>query len=255
MRSLIVCLTMLVTLAASVPARADMITISYGASGVQTPSALVMRYATTIGTESFDGRTAGPFSTSFGTRGLITGTYAGATFASANLYGGAGGTGNYIEALGNTAGYTISLATSGVPGVNYFGYWLSALDAGNQLTFKRAGAVVGSYSSADLVSALGACSSTNPYCGNPTTAFRGQDGGEAFAFVNFVDLNGFFDEIDVFEKPALGNYESDNHTVAYCANASACVNGTVVPEPMSAMIIVAGIAGLALVRFRQNRRQ
>ncbi|MGI4797754.1 MAG: Npun_F0296 family exosortase-dependent surface protein, partial [Janthinobacterium lividum] len=189
-----------------------------------------------------------------GTGGAITGKYSGSSIAAANLYGGAGGSGSYIQALANTVGYTITLATSRVPGVNYFGYWLSALDAGNQLTFKRDGAVVGSYSSADLVAALGACSASNPFCGNPTTRFKGQDSGEAFAFVNFVDLNGFFDEIDVYEKPATGNYESDNHTVAYCPTPSACVNGTAIPEPTPILVIAAATIGLALFRLRHRLR-
>ena len=236
------------------PVRADVITVSYGAAGVQTPSQVVLQNATTIGTETFDTRASGTFTTAFGTGGAITGTYRGATIAPADQYGGAGGTGRYVEALSNTAGYTISLTTSGVPGVNYFGYWLSALDTGNQLVFKRAGTTVGTYSASDLVSALGACSASNPYCGNPTPNFRGQDGGEPFAFVNFVDVSGFFDEIDVFEKPSVGNYESDNHTVAYCATASACVNGTAVPEPMSLTLAGAGLIGAALLKFRKRRR-
>ena len=255
MRLLTTWLALLMVTATSLPSRADSITITYGAAGVQTPSAVVLRYATTIGTETFDGRTSGSFTTSFGTGGAITGTYSGASIASANLYGGAGGSGSYIQALANTSGYTIALATSGVPGVNYFGYWLSALDAGNQLTFKRAGQVVGSYSTADLVAALGSCSASNPYCGNPTTRFKGQDGGEPFAFVNFVDLNGFFDEIDVYEKPAVGNYESDNHTVAYCPTSAACVNGTAIPEPMPILVIATALVTVALFRLRHTFRR
>ena len=254
MRLQSVWLAMLMVSAASLPSHADSITVTYGAPGMQTPSAAVSRYATTIGTETFDNRTSGSFITSFGTGGTITGKYSGGSIASANLYGGAGGSGSYIQALANTVGYTITLATSGVPGVNYFGYWLSALDAGNQLTFKRDGAVVGSYSSADLVAALGACSASNPFCGNPTARFKGQDGGEAFAFVNFVDLNGFFDEIDVYEKPAIGNYESDNHTVAYCPTPAACVNGTAIPEPMPILVISTALIAVALFRLRHGFR-
>ena len=38
-------------------------------------------------------------------------------------------------ATGTTASYTINLTTTGwIPGVNYFGIWISALDAYNQLT-------------------------------------------------------------------------------------------------------------------------
>jgi hypothetical protein len=244
----------LVLVAVVSPARADVITVSYGAAGVQTPSQVVLQNATTIGTETFATRASGTFTTTYGTGGVITGTYRGATIAPADQFGGAGGTGNYVDALANTAGYTISLTTSGVPGVNYFGYWLSALDAGNQIVFKRAGTTVGSYSPSDLMSALGACSGSNPYCGNPTTNFRGQDGTEPFAFVNFVDVSGFFDEIDVYENPSVGNYETDNHTVAYCATPTACVNGTAIPEPISLSLAGAGLVGVALLKYRQRRR-
>jgi hypothetical protein len=46
-----------------------------------------------------------------------------------------------------------------------------------------------------------------------------------------VDTSGFFDEVEVTENPAIGNYESDNHTVAYCGDVQACISGKVVPTP------------------------
>ena len=50
----------------------------------------------------------------------------------------------------------IMLSTSGAaPGVNYFGYRLSALDTGNQLAFLKGGTVVGTFTPADLIAALG----------------------------------------------------------------------------------------------------
>jgi hypothetical protein len=63
---------------------------------------------------------------------------AGADIVPANIFGGAGGTGQYVDAIRDTTGYTIKLSTSGsVSGVNYFGYWLSALDPGNQIVFRE----------------------------------------------------------------------------------------------------------------------
>ena len=47
------------------------------------------------------------------------------------------GIGNYIVAFGSTP-YTLSLAADPImdpQGINYFGYWLSALDDGNKVAF------------------------------------------------------------------------------------------------------------------------
>ncbi len=232
-------------------AKADSFVITYGAPGVTTPDSAIMSGATVLGTETFNSQSVGcgGFTTTYGTGGAITGTYSsGACIETPTQYGGAGGSGLFVDAIGGTSGYTITLTTSSsVPGVNYFGFWLSALDMGNQLVFLNSGTVVGTFTPADLIADLGAC--PEAYCGNPSGPFKGQDAGQQYAFVNFVDTTGFFNEIEVFESPDVGNYESDNHTVAYCSNVQACISGHVVgatPEPPALLLLATGLLGLAL---------
>lgn len=234
-------------------AKADTLVITYGAPGAQTADSAIMAGATVLGTETFDSQAPGTggFTTNYGTGGAITGVYsAGADIHAPSQYGAAGGVGQYIVTFGGTPGYTIMLSASGAasPGVNYFGYWLSALDSGNELAFLEDGSVVATFTPADVIAALGPCTGTNLYCGNPNAAFLGQDAAQPYAFVNFVDTTGFFNEIAVTED-ASGGYESDNHTVAYCSNVQACISGNVVgaPEPSAFVLLAAGLLGLLVV--------
>jgi hypothetical protein len=163
-----------------------------------------------IGTENFDSL-GGSFTTDFGTGGQITGTYSGGVdYNAADQYGGAGGTGYYPEVVSSGGSYSLSLTTNtpSVPGVNYFGLWFSALDAGNLLQFYKGSTLLYTFTPADFINMVGPCpSSTNSFCGNPTTAFSGQDSGEQFAFLNFFDTTpgGYFDTVVLSETTEGGD--------------------------------------------------
>ncbi len=238
------------------PARAAPFNVTFEAPGVQSANqaslcATLGPGTCTIGVETFDERSTGAgqtFSTNYGTGGVISGTYSNVEVAPASLYGGAADS-NYAVTYASS-GYQVSLATTLPTGVNYFGFWLSALDQGNTVTFYSGATQVYQFTPSDLINMVGACpNASNAYCGNPTAAFQGQDNYQPFVFVNFFDLQGSFDRIVFAENPTTGGYESDNHTVGYVTGSSG-TSVTQIPEPASLTLLAVGFTGLALLRYR-----
>ncbi len=222
-------------------AHADVFFLNYEASGVEHTTATF----TTVGVETFDGRTSGAsFTTDFGTGGAIAATYSAVRINSADRYGGAGGAGKYAAAF-HTTPYSLHFTADPALfplGVNYFGYWLSALDAGNQVAFYRAGVQVGALSPGDVLARIGG---NRNYFGNPNPGYTGQNGAEPYAFINFYDKTGSFDEVRFTQSTNGGGYESDNHTVGFYT----ATGGT--PEPATWALFVAGF-GLVGVGLRRS---
>ena len=227
---------------------ADTFLPTYLGPGVQTPTGITPFYET-FDTASYNGTS---FVTNFG-GSPITGTYTGSVlFRGANLFGGAGGTGQYITPP-NGGTYTLTLSSS----VNYFGMWFSALDNGNQLRFYMDNALVYSFSPSNYSALVGACPTASPepnFCGNPNANFFNQDSGQQYAFLNFYDSNGAFNKVVFTEDPAIGEFESDNHSVA---NISTAPGGTpltgATPEPSTWVLALTGLGGLLLIpAMRQN---
>lgn len=269
------------------PALADKVIVTYSAAQQTAPNFSAICAGTAVcdyGLENFTGWTGSSvFNSSFNDAG--TGTInqpSGVTFngsytagpgtttgsggewvsQSQNQYGGVNGQ-HYPELYGNSTGqvtnkgtgtatFNLALSSTGIPGINYFGVWISALDASNNLVIYDGTTVVAQFNSQILLAQLGACpgSPTNAYCGNPTPQFLGQDSGELFVYVNVYDLNGYITNVAFTDSGSTG-FESSNDAVAYLNPVD--IVGTVVPEPSSAGLLGVGLFALARSRIRRLR--
>ena len=227
------------------------------APGIQTTTATF----STGGVETFDtlpGGSGESFTTDFGTAGAITGSYSNVQINGADQYGGAGGTGQYAVTFSST-GYSLDLASTVAGGVNYFGYWLSALDSGNQVTFYSKGQLLFTFNPQDVINAVNSHANPGDYYGNPNSPYR-VNGGQPYVFLDFFDDKGSFDKVVFAENPEQGGYESDNHTVGHFLTKG---TGTgvplspgsfpgAVPEPASWAMM---LAGFGLVGLGARRRR
>ncbi len=210
------------------------------------------------GVETFDSRSRGngtSFTTDFGTT-AISGNYSDVDVIGADQYGGAGGNGQYAVTF-SQAGYTLDLTSTVRGGLNYFGYWLSALDRGNRVSFYSQGRLLFTFDPQDVINAVQHNATPSAYYSNPNAPFAGQNGGEPYIFLNFFNDGGSFDKIIFAENPQGGGYESDNHTVGRFLTKGTgtsvdITSGQVpgVPEPATwAMLVMGfGLVGAAARR-------
>ena len=225
-------------------------------------------------TETFDSFTPGIYTTPLTTNiGTYQDTSPASKFAidSANIYGGAGGTGNYF-AVGAESGSTGPVLVNLNMQANYFGFWWSAGDPYNVVSFEQNGVTLASFATSDIVSFLpeksgatvtainGQTYNTLAYYANPNSNFSGQDPNEAFAYVDII-ANGFtFDQI-AFTNANLGTgFESDNHSIAVGVTDPPSGDVIVenvplaVPEPGSLVLLGLGVGFIAFSQVKRISR-
>jgi len=211
-----------------------------------------------VGIETFDAIATGTgknVTSNFG-GSVFSGRYAGVQINKADQYGGAGGNGRYPVTFTN-AGYSVDLSSSQPGGVTYFGFWLSALDAGNNVSFYQGGQLLFTFGAQAARTFINTLPDFKSYYGNPNIAFAGRNSGEPYSFLNFYARGGTsFDRIVFAEKPAGGGYESDNHMVGRWNRVSGTivpVAGAIntVPEPATWLMLVFGF-GLVGVGMRKH---
>jgi hypothetical protein len=243
-----------VALCLSVPASAAFtVSLESGLPGAQETTSGF----SAVGVERFTDRALGTgqnFVSDFG-GSLFTGTYTGTEIRVADQYGGAGGDGRYAVTFGNP-GYTLDLTTSLPGGVTYFGFWLSALDGGNSISFFQGGALLFTFNAFDARNFINSLPNASSYYCNPTAAFAGQNCNEPYAFLNFYARGSTRFEQVTFNQLIGGGYESDNHTVGRWTRISGTVipiAGSVVPEPQAWMMLMAGFALVGALNRRRSR--
>ena len=227
-------------------ASAGGVTVGVEAPGAQTTSiALSGKQVATF--DGFNGYIGG--GTNIFTGAPISGTITQGGFNTwgANVYGGAGGTGQYATVFYPT---TILLSSP----VTYAGLWASAIDGdfttslGNTVALYSGDTLLGSYA---LRPAL--AGTAGAYNGNPNAAYLGQDAGEPFAFFGFTSTTAF-DRIDIIENGG-GGFELDNITIG---NAIGHHGGgdnetAAVPEPASWAMMLVGFGAMGgIMRMRRK---
>lgn len=187
----------------------------------------------------------------------------------ADQYGGANNS-RYI-AFGAQTGTSAAIALTLLGPRTYFGFWWSAGDANNAVSFYSDGQLLARIPTLEITQLLprngtvtainGTVYQNNNYYGNPN-APSGRNTGEPYAYVIFVARDLTFNRI-VFDNSGTTStgFESDNHSVR---DGVISVPGSlvlvkevpfVVPEPATFGTAGAAIALLFVLRRRARARR
>ena len=234
--------------------RADLI-VSIDAPGVQASTVT----GAGVKTETFNGFNTGTYSSLNTAVGTVSSANGKIAVLGADIYGGAGGTSNYL-ALGAQSGSASPATLVTLGGAQgYFGFWWSAADVNNQLSFYSGNQLIASFNTAFVLSAINKLPNASKYFGNPN---NGGDPSEPFAYMNFTGTSGTTITSVVFANSSSTGtgFESDNWTIS--PTAPAIIPGTIipgaitaVPEPATIQLaaILCAISAFGHARGKRNR--
>ncbi|MBG1261668.1 hypothetical protein [Nostoc commune] len=218
------------------------------AVSIEDPTVQTANYSNLVNTrvQNFDASalTTGYSATGFTWADGATniGSYTNTLLVNKDQYGGAGGTGKYFDVDTNRSGGKQTVSTLNLTTAqSYFGLWWSAGDANNKLTFLSQGQVVQTLTTADVVNYIAKLPNKNSYYGNPNSPT--QNTGEPYAFINFYDVGGTFDQVQFTNVGGTG-FESDNHTVATSYKS---ITGNIVVKAVPESSSVLGVFAIAFV--------
>jgi outer membrane autotransporter protein len=141
------------------------------------------------------------------------GSYDHLLVSSADNFGGAGGKGNYIT-VSNSKNDAVNPTTLTLTAPQrYFGFWWSAGDAKDVISFYSGNTLVETFSTSEIINFIDTQGKNSGYNGNPN---NGKANGQPFAFLNFYadpsNPGVTFDRI-VFSNEGSG-FQADNDTIA-----------------------------------------
>ncbi|QLE47478.1 hypothetical protein FD724_04655 [Nostoc sp. C057] len=196
--------------------------------------------------DTFDSQAQGYSATGFEWKDGETkiGSYSNTLILNPDQYGAAGGTGKYFDVDTNRSGNGQTVSTLNLTSPqSYFGLWWSAGDANNVITFLSQGQVVQTLTTADVVSYIAKLPNKTSYYSNPNSQFQNQNSGEPYAFINFYDVGGTFDQVQFTNIGGTG-FESDNHTVA---SSYKSITGNIVTQAVPESSSVLGVFAIGFV--------
>jgi hypothetical protein len=238
-------LTIFCFLLATVPSTLASLVITYDAAGVQNTTVSGANVYT------FDNLANG---LNTGVTWSGVGSFDSVWAQSADQYGGAGGTGKYAVtgAEASSASLLATTLTLNSP-ESYLGFWLSAGDSENLVTLYQGTTELAAVNVSTVLSAVGACSGSNPYCGNPNT---GQDSGEPFVYINFYGTSGTTISKVVFSNANYGTgFEFDNVAVESAQVPTSGLPVTTLsstPEPGTTLLFAGGLGVVAWLLRRRG---
>ncbi|MEO1671323.1 MAG: Ig-like domain-containing protein [Cyanobacteria bacterium J06631_2] len=136
---------------------------------------------------------------------------------------------DYTEAAGFLESFKIDITED----QKYFGFWWSAGDPYNEITFKNDGETVASFRTENLVDFINNSGTVNTsdYQGNPNPIYDTLNNAhktQPFSFVNvFFNDESAFDEIVITSDKNDSAFESDNHTFSEIKQT---IRGEVIPN-------------------------